>query len=349
MLNSLKIKNFRAFKDLRVDSIERVNLVVGQNNIGKTSLLEAVHLYSSDEVVSAAIRLLQRRQEYFLEENSHVVLLGRLFHQDSTEPIEIGEISGENQLVMRRKWRWNRDGEDDGRLEWQDGDHPPQGVERTELLTIYQRPKPSHTIQMYSDESLAKRSWLHRSSNSSLFLSYSGFQADSINTAELWDRIVLTDNEHDVLGALEVVEPALERIVMVQGGRPQRTAMVKLPDRPPIPLHSLGDGMNRLFELSLGLVNVGKVFLVDEIDSGLHYTTLVDVWRLVFETAAKLQVQVFATTHSWDCIEAFQQAAAEHPSDGLLIRLEQGEDGIRAETFSEEELAIVTRESIEVR
>lgn len=349
MLNSLKVKNFRAFKDLHVDSIGRVNLIVGRNNIGKSSLLEAVHLYSSEEAVSTAIRLLQRRQEYFLEEKSNVVLLRRLFYQDSTSPIEIGETNGESQLVMRRRWRWIREGENDGQLKWQDGDNPPQGVERTEVLRVERGPEPSHTIPMYSDESLAKRSWPHRSLNGSLFLSYSGFQGDSINTAELWDRIVLTDSEDDVLGALRVIEPAIERIVMVQGGRPQRIAMIKLPKRHPIPLHSLGDGMNRLFELSLGLVNAGKVFLVDEIDSGLHYTTLAEVWQLVFSTAAKLQIQVFATTHSWDCIEAFQQAAAEHPSDGLLIRLEQGEDSVRAETFSEEELAIVTRESIEVR
>ena len=109
--------------------------------------------------------------------------------------------------------------------------------------------------------------------------------------------------------------------------------------------------MNRLFELALGLVNVenGGVFLIDEIDSGLHFTTLVDIWRVVFDAAARLNVQVFATTHSWECIEAFQKAATEHPEEGGLIRLERGEDGIRAESFSEEELAIITRESIEVR
>lgn len=109
--------------------------------------------------------------------------------------------------------------------------------------------------------------------------------------------------------------------------------------------------MNRLFELALGLVSVGAggTFLVDEVDSGLHFTTLVDVWRLIFETAARLDVQVVATTHSWDCIEAFQLAAASHPSEGVLVRLQRIEDAIRAEVFSEDDLAIITRESIEVR
>lgn len=84
-------------------------------------------------------------------------------------------------------------------------------------------------------------------------------------------------------------------------------------------------------------------------DSGLHFTTLVDVWRLIFDTAARLDVQVVATTHSWDCIEAFQRAAVAHPSEGVLVRLQRVEDTIRSEVFTEDDLTIVTRESIEVR
>lgn len=46
-LNSLEVRNFRAFRDLKIEHLGRVNLLVGKNNVGKTSLLEAIQLYAS--------------------------------------------------------------------------------------------------------------------------------------------------------------------------------------------------------------------------------------------------------------------------------------------------------------
>jgi AAA15 family ATPase/GTPase len=357
VLNSLQITNFRTFRNLCINRLGKVNLIVGRNNVGKTSLLEAIHLYSSDDVLDAVIRLLQRRQEYSLENGGRIVLFSNLFYQDAESPaqIEIGETSGENQLVIRPMWRWTEEIEREEKI-WirtQLSNEPPENIEleATEVLAAKRGTETPKSISMESDHYPTQLRRKDRNFKSSLFLPSSGFNDDSIDTAELWDRVVLTDREYAVLDALKIIEPDLERIVMVQGKKPQRLAMAKVLQQKNMPLRSLGDGMNKLFELALGLVNAGegRAFLVDEIDSGLHFTTLVDVWRLVFRTAEKLKVQVFATTHSWDCIEAFQKAASQHSADGLLIRLERSEAGVTAELFSEEDLTIITRESIEVR
>jgi len=42
MYQSFRIKNFRGFRDLTLDSLERINLIAGKNNVGKTALLEAI-------------------------------------------------------------------------------------------------------------------------------------------------------------------------------------------------------------------------------------------------------------------------------------------------------------------
>ena len=109
--------------------------------------------------------------------------------------------------------------------------------------------------------------------------------------------------------------------------------------------------MNRMLGIALALVNAKDgMLLIDEVDTGLHYSVLPDLWKLIFEVAHRLNVQVFATSHSWDCIQAFQQAAdANKDEEGMLIRLENRKDSIRAVTFDEEELAVVAREQIEVR
>jgi AAA15 family ATPase/GTPase len=119
----------------------------------------------------------------------------------------------------------------------------------------------------------------------------------------------------------------------------------------PIPLRSLGDGMQRMLGIALALVNAKDgVLLVDEVENGLHYTILPQLWRLIFETARRLNVQVFATSHSWECIQAFQQAAEEDTeSEGLLIRLQLKGEEIVAVVVDEEHLGIATSERIEVR
>lgn len=109
--------------------------------------------------------------------------------------------------------------------------------------------------------------------------------------------------------------------------------------------------MVRAFGIALALVNVSNgILLVDEFESGLHYSVQYDLWRLVISIARRLNVQVFASTHSWDCVEAFQKASQEEKSEeGMLIRLERKEQSIIPTLFNERRLSIATREQIEIR
>ena len=93
----------------------------------------------------------------------------------------------------------------------------------------------------------------------------------------------------------------------------------------------------------------GQLMLVDEFENGLHYTAQLNAWRTIFRLAQTLDTQVFATTHSWDAIKTFQKAAKESPATGVLLRLARRGDEIVPTVFSEEEVAVATRERIEVR
>ena len=74
-----------------------------------------------------------------------------------------------------------------------------------------------------------------------------------------------------------------------------------------------------------------------------------DAWNTVFRLALDLDVQVFATSHSWDTMATFQEAATQTPEDGVLVRLTRRGDSIFPTVFVEQELAVVTRDKIEVR
>jgi AAA15 family ATPase/GTPase len=177
---------------------------------------------------------------------------------------------------------------------------------------------------------------------------------DALTLQKFWDDIALTNLEDDVLKALRLISPNIERVNLLTGRkrRSARIPVVKVAGlNEPVPLKSLGEGMNRIFGIALALVSAKNgILLIDEIESGLHYSIQPNIWRLVFEVARRLNIQVFATTHSWDCITAFQQAAQMHEQDeGVLIRLTEKKGRIVADSFDENDLEIATREEIEVR
>ena len=171
---------------------------------------------------------------------------------------------------------------------------------------------------------------------------------------ELWDSVALTKLEADILTALRFIAPGLVDLNFVStplSGR-ERVPVVRIADfDEPLPLYGLGDGMLRALGISLALVKAKDgILLIDEFENGLYYTVQPDLWKLILRVARQLDVQVFATTHSWDCIEAFQKAAQEDKqSEGILIRLESKKGKIVATLFDEQELSIATREQIEVR
>ena len=72
-----------------------------------------------------------------------------------------------------------------------------------------------------------------------------------------------------------------------------------------LPIGSYGDGMRRLLAISLALVGTkDRCLLIDEIDIGLHWTVMEDMWRACGGRPRNVyDVQVFATTHSYDCIK----------------------------------------------
>ncbi len=168
----------------------------------------------------------------------------------------------------------------------------------------------------------------------------------------MWDRSFVLGLDSRVIEIMKVIQPDIESLGMVNAeSTNQRFAMVRANGCPkPLPLRSFGDGLNRLFGIALSLVSAKDgLLLIDEFENGLHHTVQTDIWRAIFRMARDLSVQVFATSHSWDAIEAFQTAASESPEDGVLVRLTRRDGKLFTTVFDEDDLETVTRENIEVR
>ncbi len=368
ILNSLEVKEYRVFRRLQIQRLARVNLITGKNGVGKSCLLEALLLYASRGSLLMMADVLRMRDEVAglpaLEEGpdswpsaSRFLFFGRMAGSGPPQPIQIGPRGADDQVLsIGTAWYQGRV-EEDGRRRWTIVP-APEGIDATERLLpgVEIRLGEERIVTYALDIDLPDIRQETRVTKvppiSCMFVPSDGLIRG--REAWMWDQIALTDLARTVIESLRIVAPGIEGVQFV-GGRKDETEPIPLAKsagiEQPIPLRSLGEGTSRLFGIALALVNAkGGLLLIDEIDSGLHYSVQADLWSLVFQVARRLNVQVFATTHSWDCVEGFQQASREDgESEGLLIRLDRKGEDIVPTLFEENELAIATRSNIEVR
>ena len=157
-----------------------------------------------------------------------------------------------------------------------------------------------------------------------------------------------------MLAALRIIEPQIQKINYLESdpGSKNRVPFVVVgPKSERVRLTSMGDGINRILTIILSMLNcpAGGALAVDEIDNGLHYSVQEQLWKMVFSLANELDVQVFATTHSMDCLKSFAQVNSGE--DGLLIRLDARSDGeIVPQYYSEpDDIRFAVESQIELR
>jgi len=367
MLSSLEIRNFRTFHHLRIERLGRVNLVVGKNNVGKTTLLEALRLYGSFWPGRTAHLILNERNEVSSSsEGERILLLPSLFHgrhPKEGDSIAIGPIGTDSGPGFQAEMCSRDDAAPSSSGEMKAlGTHPVvefrcadrEYVLRPDGSLGYRIPSGGAKPPDFDPEVPC--------------VPGAGLEEDEL--ARYWDAISLTDSEARVLQAAELVVP-LKRVAFVNDPRSNdRMAKVRVEDiSDPIPLAELGDGVVRFFQIAVGLEysdyrakklfeagllmeNVHPMLLIDEVESGIHHTLHAQLWKFILRAARLLDVQVVATTHSHDCLIGFAQALADdEQADGQVVRLErsEGEEATRAVVISREKLSIVARDAIEVR
>ena len=97
MIPSFEIENFRLFKHLVIDKLARVNLITGKNNVGKTSLLEALKIYTTEGSIIGIGEILRGRDENAIFQESDVKYIFRYKEFDKQElKINLGPLSNEN-------------------------------------------------------------------------------------------------------------------------------------------------------------------------------------------------------------------------------------------------------------
>ena len=365
-LPSLSIKGFRGIKELSIERLGRVTLLAGKNSVGKTTVLDAVQVYAVRRP-SVLPELLESREEVSAatdEEGESIEApdFAALFHgRDTSEPcISIGPKSDTDQL--RIEWATLSD-EQASRLEKSRHGSITNGHIQT-LKIVFQDAEqvlPLFTSTPRSATEKRAYQYVRRLLDEDELPSPIGCHSlgpgllSNDEIAQFWDAIALTDDEDRAVQALRLIlGNEVDRVAVIgdDGARYRRRGrrvVVKLQGQArPVPLKSLGDGALRLFSVALAQANSRDGFLlIDEAENGIHHSVQRDFWRMVLETAHANNVQVLATTHSFDCVRGFAQALTEcEEVDGALVRLEQKDGEMWAVEYSERNLKAVAKQSI---
>ena len=381
MIRSLTLENYRGFHRFDLHDLGRLNLIVGTNNAGKTSVLEAVHILESPGEFGPIWSTLTRRGEDFDESEANRVIrqidVRRLFQghevtvgsrislvagtdrgsdrfaafiaEPTSDPkavqpqlFETFESGGETEFTPRAAAL---------DLQWQNGQ---TGVDVGAVLNMTRRGGiTSEALRTIGRGIDAQRLPIR-------FITAASLSPDTV--IELFEEVVLTPYEDFVVEALRIIEPSIERLatsgterrrnvssrgVGIRGGLLVRCKGTH--DR--IPIGSMGDGIWRILGLALALARTeGGILLVDEIDTGLHYSVMENMWKLVYQTAKKLKIQVFATTHSRDCSESLAAVCRDSVSvnsEVTIQRLERGKT--RSTAYNEQEIIAAAKRGMEVR
>ena len=361
----LTIRGFRGFRRLEIPKLGRVTLITGKNNTGKSSLLEGVRLIAQRATPDVLNDILDGRGEDFsngkedsrsldpVEDFHHSVLFHGFPLFDDVAPIvvETSNRSSSMNISLNAEWR---DVDDSLQLPLVP-ENPSQNVRevvpKVPVLVVCTQ-AGENVVRL---ENLGRlRNRLVRSDRYKINCRIVNPNGTPIPLGTLWDRAILRDEEEEVVKALQVIEPGIAAVRMIGGGeryRPEKTPYVRAGSLPRyVSLASFGDGINRMLTLILTLLDARDgLFLIDEFENGLHHTVQLEAWRMIFRLAERHSIQVFATTHSWDTIEAFQAAAAESPEMGVLLRLTRNGDDIIPTVLTEKKLQVIASRRIEVR
>ncbi len=361
VLDSITIENFRAFQRLNINQFQRVNLVVGKNNVGKSTLLEAIRLYAYRGSIDILWQILEGRDE---GRRTNAAMSVGSNPDDETTQDQLSVIKSlfyGRQTIKARSSKAviGPAGADELRLSlWVE---PYTDSQLPLLENAHLDDYALHVTYGRMDLGLHPLSrpvsrrtgmYVELPAIPCVTIPITGIPAAQIE--KWWDAIALTPSEADVLDALRIISPQVERLSLIarRGNRTYPIVRLQGMDEP-VPLRSLGEGMVRLFWIALALANSKNgILLIDEVDTGLHYSVQSLVWKLIFETAERLNVQVFATTHSQDCIKAFQKSSRAQNEEGMLISLRRRKDNpneIVSILYDEDKLEIATQEHIEVR
>jgi len=351
MFKNIKIENLRAITNLEIKNLGQVNLIVGQNNCGKTTLLEALFFIIGRTNSQLPISANVFRGLEFLSNEYWDSFFNKM---DSDSNIRISVIlSGteeEQNLVIcpviQKQTTTKPVSSDIVSIGLQNGDSKPafaaSGLEL--IYTSSQDPAVKLISKISLNGGKLEQEGLKESPVKGVFVG----QATKFDWRNRFASIQRKKRVGKLISSLKEIEPDISDIRINEIGILE--ADVGLPKL--LPVNLMGGGIANSLSILLAMLDSQDgIVLIDEVEDGLHHSIQQKIWKAVFKLAEDLNVQVFATTHSNECIRAFSNSFDRRlfGSDAKLFRIERKDEKFRAVEYTQELLSESLESKWEVR
>lgn len=327
MIETFTLKNFRCFADCSISPLSRINFIAGKNNSGKTTFLEGVFLHLGGTNPELPLNINAFRGVAKLVPNAQEIWGWLFTNKDFTKTIRLSSYDGDGNkrelaitLEMLQSSVFAPDGEASN-PEKQSLEFISTAGNKQQLVLIFHNPDGSQSrvgAQLNNNQII-----FARDKTANIPFPPSIFMATRIRNhaedAERYSRLEEAGLQEQIIETLRQIEPKLKRfVVSVVAGLPSLRA--DLGSEKLIPLSYMGEGMNRILSIALAIpICQNGLLLIDEIENGIHHSALSQVCRSIHKLAHSFNVQILASTHSWECIRAAHEAYAE--SDVYDFRL----------------------------
>ncbi len=294
MITEIEIKNFKCFEDFKANGFKRVNLIVGKNNVGKTALMEACWIYEQNKN-SADIN------EAFFNMFKNIILIGKF-----------RDIANKDNFDLLKKFQ--------GLIIKSNNQYVKLNLEINNLGVKLEINDFQIDISLISSDLLNKYLSDNKPKN---FIPSSKINNELI--LNLYDSIKENRKREKLNQYISQFDPDILEFEIINN-----LPKVFLDSRKQFEdISELGHGLKRYIAIiSAILVSQDSCLFLDEIENGIHYTHLDRLWEIIFTLSKELNCQVFATTHSKDCIESYykvsKKMAYKNVSYVKMTRLESG-------------------------
>jgi|LSQX01.2.fsa_nt_gb predicted ATP-dependent endonuclease of OLD family len=354
-LDSFEIVAYRGLREMRFDGLRRFNLLFGPNNSGKTSALEAIGICCRPADLEQWLRTTYLRDPGAIDENRLISLrwcfanvrTSQLEEEsESREPLYEGEIElraggtlkiksvrasyrelmaelteKQRQRFLRRQ---RRTPDELGPLFHRGAEILVETTQRSDESI------DSTTLTVWEDEPTFLEAGGRHAGAAVQMLSSSTYHAGQL-LVKLVHQLQFDECHDTAIRAMQEFDRDIEGLEVGSSRGYRPGVYIRHARLGVVPLSAFGDGMRRAVTLLLGAFAAANgVLLLDEIESGIHYSALSPVLRLLMHVSEQFDVQVFATTHSLDAIDA-AVAAQERLNDVVAYRLpERGSQQVLA-------------------
>lgn len=314
----IHVKRYRRLAGLDMKQLARINLIAGINNSGKTSLLEAIYLLARQNDLDGLLEVMRRRgkvatdqldPEWMLEQlGAETLSIEGLFDQLPAS-VEIMQRSEEDSSIDRTRYL--------GSVEIESQFEATKLTSINRIFKGQERETHADSLRLLCPVIFSSPFFFNEPHR------YTGFYHKSVQSKALPD--IFEFLKTNLLPSLEDIRLTDER---------QRFVVVDSQFESGVDLSCYGEGLQRIFLLSLLFASAQHgVVLIDEFENALHYRLIGPFSRFVHQLALKFNVQVFITSHSKECIDAFIAAVPE-PKDLSCHAIVNTPEGIRTRDFS---------------